>query len=180
MKAFLTLGSFALVSVAGFAQNTSPEATDRLKARQALAVAIANTKEHSCPVELSAKRSPDSGLIQTSPAGVRRGQDLRLSFTPANAHGIAHAEFTVYGTSGAQVSPAGARSARHATEIFDVAPTSGEHHRFSTVVYLKRLTWVDYIHVNSLTFADGSEWHSSAASTCQVTPDGFRLVALGN
>ncbi len=179
MRTFLALGTLLFAGIPLTAQIFAPAGTSaESKAKAALAQAV--VMGQNCPVALDASRDPDGGLVQTSPANRHREQGLRLYFTPTDPHGIAQADFTVHGMVGAQVIPAGEHSQRHATEDFHVSPSSGENHRFTSTVYMKRLTGIDYVELSAITFADGTQWHSSAASTCRVTPNGFKLVASSN
>ena len=89
------------------------------------------------------------------------------------------ADITLHGISGSHLVPAGERSSADATENFSVSPSSGPNHLFNTVVYLQKLTGVDWVELNEITFADGTKWHASATSTCRVAPNGFQLVASG-
>jgi hypothetical protein len=41
----------------------------------------------------------------------------------------------------------------------------------------KGFTSVRWIDLDSITYADGSMWHSSPQRKCQVVPDRFMLVA---
>jgi hypothetical protein len=46
----------------------------------------------------------------------------------------------------------------------------------STDLRLARFTAVSWIDLDSVTYADGTTWHSSAGKTCHVVPELMRLV----
>jgi hypothetical protein len=49
--------------------------------------------------------------------------------------------------------------------------------RASSDLSLSRFTAVTSIDLNSITYADGSIWHTSSAGACRITPDLIMLVA---
>ena len=142
-------------------------------------VMIQQPAGQNCPVGLRASRLPDGGMAEVSPASKPHGQALHLTFAPFQAHSVVQADITLHGISGSHIVPAGERSSADATENFSVSPSSGPNHLFNTVVYLQKLTGVDWVELNEITFADGTKWHASATSTCRVAPNGFQLVASG-
>lgn len=177
MKALLALAVSALLPAFFHAQvsvHSLALAQHQLE-KQASAEAFEDGR--NCPVELAARRAPEGGLMQTRPEDGRPHLRLHLSFKAANPQGIAQADLVVHGMAGTQVMPAGGGSARHAQETFHISPSAGADHRFTSTVYLQRLTGVDYVELTEITFADGTQWHSSAASACRVAPNGFKLVA---
>ena len=131
----------------------------------------------NCPVNLRASRLPDGGMTRVESGPKARGQALHLSFRPTGEQGIAQADVVLHGMSGTHVIPAGTMPGVDATERFSVSPTSGANDLFHSVVYMRKLTAVDYVELQTITFADGSQWHASASSTCRVAPNGFQLVA---
>ena len=102
---------------------------------------------------------------------------VHLLFFPGSGHAVTQANLTLHGLAGAQYFLAGTKPASQATEVFSVSPARGENHTLTAVVYTQKLTGVQWIELNDLTFADGTQWHASATSICRVSPNGFRLVA---
>jgi hypothetical protein len=129
----------------------------------------------NCPVALSARHSRDSGVVQVSPGSEPHRQGYSIGFKPLGPRSVEQARITLHGMSGAHVVPVKDHPA-DATESFTVSPSAGPNHLFQSVVYLDKLTGVQWIEINELTFADGTAWHESANSFCRVTPNGFMLV----
>ena len=133
----------------------------------------------NCPVALRADRLPGGFLSRAAEAKRPDGTPLHISFKPEEPHAVIRAELVLHGIAGTHVVPAGDHPGSAATEVFSVTPAQASHHLFDTVVYLRKLTAVEYLEVKSISFADGTVWHPSASSTCRVAPDGFMLVAAG-
>ena len=137
----------------------------------------------NCPVNVQATRG-SAGLVATSqPNATEHAKPihdpqraLHLFFLPGTGHAVAEANLTLHGLAGAQYFPATSNSA-HPTETFAIAPTAAQNHMLAAMVYAQKLTGVQWIELTDLTFADGTAWHSSANSTCRITPNNFRLVA---
>ncbi len=47
----------------------------------------------------------------------------------------------------------------------------------STELFLPAFTWVSMVNLDSVNYADGSVWHSSAQHSCEIYPDGFMLIS---
>ncbi len=142
------------------------------------AVAVIQSQTAGCPVGFAARRSPDGGLISVSPGTKAHRQSYELTFTPGSEHAITQARITLHGLAGGRVLPAKDSAAGDATESFNVSP-SGSHAKpfLHSTVYTSKLTGVQWVELNELTYADGSTWHESGATTCRVAPNGFMLVA---
>ena len=128
----------------------------------------------NCPVALTARHSSQGAVRQVGQSPTQSQLGYTLTFTPTSARSITQARLTLHGLSGAHVIPAGSSSS-NATEDLTVAPTAADH-RFESVVYAQKLTGVQWIELNDITFADGTHWQKSATSQCIVTPNGFMLV----
>jgi hypothetical protein len=100
-----------------------------------------------------------------------------ITFTPANARSITQARLTLHGISGAHLLPAETAGSSSATEEFTVAPAENSGPRFESIVYARKLTGVQLIELDELTFADGTRWQKSSNSVCLVAPNGLMLVA---
>jgi hypothetical protein len=100
-----------------------------------------------------------------------------LTFTPLTAHSIVQAKLTLHGLDGAQIVPAKNLSTSNATEDLTVAPSATDSHRFESIVYAQKLTGVQWIELDDITYADGTHWQKSANSVCLVVPSGLRLVS---
>ena len=160
------LVSFALIASAS-AQTTG----------KSPAVVLQAPPSQGCPVSFEARRANSGALINVSPSEKHRGQGYLLSFLPQGGQGIAQARITLHGLSGAGVIPAGEKAGADATKSFNVSPSAGANRYFHSMVYTGRLTGVQWVELNEITYADGTEWQESADATCRVAPNGFMLVA---
>ncbi len=137
----------------------------------------------NCPVNLSASRLPDGGMARVTSGPRPKGEPFHLTFRPTDEQGITQADIIFHGMSGSHVVPAGTEAAPSTnpdtTETFSVSPAGGANHLFNSVVYTRKLTAVNYVELQSITFADGAQWHASANSICRVAPNGYHLVASG-
>ena len=131
----------------------------------------------ACPVGFSARHANGGSLLAVSPATKPHGQPYEVAFAPGKSRAVVQARVTLHGMSGSHVIPAGTDVIENTTETFSIAPAGGVDHLFTSVVYARKLTAIRYIELRELTFADGTEWHASATSTCRVAPNGFLLVA---
>lgn len=134
----------------------------------------------NCPVQLSARHSRGTGMVEVSPRSEPHRQGYSIDFKPLGWRSVEEAKVTLHGMSGAQVVPVKGHAKSDATETVTVSPSTQPNHLFQSVVYLHKLTGVQWIEINELTFADGTTWHESADSICRVVPNGFMLVAGGN
>ncbi len=174
MRTFLRFGTLLLTPALLFAQTVPGASSGTASVQSANLVVVGGG---NCPIGVDAMRNPDSGLVQVKPSSPVHRQALKLSFTPLQDDGIAQVELSVHGMAGAHVIHAGERSAAEAMEAFTVSPTAGGNHHFTSVVYMKTLTGIEFVDITEVTYRNGTHWHSSAASTCRVAPNGFKLVA---
>ncbi len=133
-----------------------------------------------CPVGLDARHADVGRLLSVKPSAHPPRQSYRLTLTPRGDRTIAQARVTLHGMSGAHVIPAAGEAhpaEPSSAESFNLAPSSGAHKLFHSTVFTEKLTGVQWVELNELTYADGSVWHESTAHPCRVAPDGFMLVA---
>ncbi len=139
---------------------------------------LAQPTGQNCPVGFSARHTGSGAMLSVSPKSRPQLQGYNITFQPRAGLGVAEAKLTLHGISGPHLRPAnGNTDGATATESFTVSPSSGENHRFHSVVYVQKLTGVDWIELNEVTYADGTQWHESADAPCRVVPNGFMLVA---
>jgi hypothetical protein len=138
-------------------------------------VIITSPTSQNCPVGLAARHSSQGAVRQIGQHPIHSQIGYTVTFTPANLRSITQAQLTFHGISGAHIIPAGSDNSGNATEDLTVAPTAADH-RFESVVYAQKLTGVQWIELDDLTFADGTHWHKSPTSACIAAPNGFMLV----
>ena len=177
MRKLLILATALSGSITLLAQREAPTA------KPATTTLLNLVPSNGCPVQLTAHRLPEAGLVAVSPrpegkrpGPLSRSQPLRLTFWPGNARAITQADITLHGMSGSAVVPAGGNGRANATENLSITPTPEPNHLLIAVVYVKRLTVVQWVELNELRFADGTEWHASADAVCRVAPSLYRPV----
>lgn len=144
---------------------------------QAPVVAFTTPSSQGCPVTLDARHAQNGALITTQNNEGSREQAYRLTFLPQDARSIVQAQVRLHGLGGPGVLPARSPGEGTATEDFTLAPSHDASRRFVSVLYAHKLTGVQWIELQSLRYADGTTWRSSASSVCRVAPDGFMLVS---
>ncbi len=165
--------SFLPVSLASAQTATTPATPPKTSD-----IVVLQASGQGCPVGFAARRAPDGGLVTVSPRTKLQGQQYSLTFSPDSAHAITQARITLHGLAGGRVIPAKDISLGDASESFNLSPSfSGSRHLFQSTIYTKKLTGVQWVELNELTYADGSTWHESDTATCRVAPNGFMLVA---
>jgi hypothetical protein len=136
----------------------------------------------SCPVQMNAQH--ERGLTakvatdKAPPKGI--GQQLHIALTNAKSEEITGIKITVHGSTG-KGSLLSARAAEanspEATKTFDLKLTVGAKEDASTDLWVSGLTAVTHIDLDTVTYADGSNWRSSALETCQFRPDRAMLIS---
>jgi hypothetical protein len=134
----------------------------------------------SCPVGLRA--NPAVGLTQntidTKP-GVP-SQTLTMELNNLGSRNITRAQFTVHGlTAHGQINPATLSDpdAPTASRQVELSLKVAHDSKASAPLLAEGFTSIRWIELDSLTYADGSAWHSSPQHTCSVVPNRFMLVA---
>ena len=148
-------------------------------------VLIAPPVGQNCPISLTAQHTPGGSVVnvgkQESPG--KQGYRLTLASSPlakAQNRVIVGATVTLHGISGQHLLPASEKDGDDAAESVAISLIPGSDHRFHSTVYTERLNAVQWIELNTLTYADGSQWRESASASCRVTPNGYMPVAEGN
>jgi hypothetical protein len=141
------------------------------------AVLVSPPHSVGCPVALSARYSSQGAVRQTAKDAHHSVLGYTVTFTPLSAHSIVQAKLTFHGLDGARIMPAKDPSTGNATEDFTVAPSATDNRHFESIVYAQKLTGVQWIELDDITYADGTHWQKSANSVCLVVPSGLRLVS---
>lgn len=159
------------------AQSTAGHVQDK-SAQAATAVVVEAPNSAGCPVAFQARHASDGGLVQVSPGQKKRNEWYQLTLSSLHGAGIAQARVTLHGIAGAHVIPAGGSSnLPDATESFNLSPANNaKPHLLRSTVYAERLTGVQWIELNELTYSDGTQWKESDTAVCRITPNGFMLV----
>lgn len=164
--------SLSLLSASG---QTVP--TTAAAAQQTTSIVALQSNGQGCPVGFQARRSPDGGLVSVAHSPKHHQQSYQLSFSPGPGHFIAQARITFHGLAGGRVIPAGYTTPGDATESFNISPSPDARHLFQSTIYTEKLTGVQWVELNELTYADGTKWQETGTASCRVAPNGFMLVA---
>ncbi len=177
MRLFPLLAFASLSAVAATAQAQSVAGAAGPEQAQSVVALQANSL--GCPVGFEARHAADGGLVSVSPSSRHHEQGYRLIFAPGEGRAIAQATVTLHGLAGAHVIPAGEKPGAETAESFNVSPSWSAKHLFQSTVFTQKLTGVQWVELNELTYVDGTKWHESAVVTCRVSPIGYMLVAAG-
>lgn len=136
------------------------------------------TNASGCPVGFEARHSQVGAVVNVSPGERHPQQSYRLTFSPTPGQSITEVKVTLHGLSGQHIVPASqaGKSPAEDSESFNLSPNSGSDHRFHSLVRPEKLTGVEWIELDELSYADGGQWHASAAATCRIRPNGYMLV----
>jgi hypothetical protein len=183
--------AFLLVSTFAVAQQP---ATLHRSANTSLTVP--QTAGAGCPIDMEARHAMQTPVSISAAAGQdgsRQGpainapraqaapqlQRLRLTLTNPLSRDIVSAQFTAHGFSNkprAMESSAGSNEPDLAKTIDLELGVKGKGHA-SSDLSLNHFTAVTSIDLNSITYADGSEWHAPSPAACSITPSMVMLVA---
>ena len=161
------------------AQQSSPHPS--LQSATTATLSVMPAIGESCPVGLRAQPGTAPGMVIVVDGKTNASQKLNLQLTNfIHQRAITSAQITVHGfTTHGRISPAVSRDPEADTlsKQVDLTLTVAPGTSASTEMLFKGLTSVRWIDLDSITYADGSMWHSSAQRKCQVVPDRFMLVA---
>jgi hypothetical protein len=137
------------------------------------------TPSTSCPVDLSAQPGVGPGMIVVIAGKDNASQKLDLQLSNSrDARAVTHAQITVHGfTVHGRIPPASNPNPATIAKQVDLQLTVAPGASTSTGLLFKGFTSVRWIDLDSLTYADGSTWHTSPQHNCQVVPSLLMLVA---
>ncbi len=135
----------------------------------------------SCPVGISVQhRSGSERLEAKQPQSKEIAQYLQVTMSNSKSLDIVGAQITAHGFDAkTRYLPAQypRTSSPDLTKTVDLDLTVQSKGNASTDLRLPRFTAVSWIDLDSVTYADGTTWHSAAGKTCHVVPDLMRLVS---
>ena len=147
-------------------------------------VFIAPPASQSCPVNFSAKREPNSGLVavarspqpNASPGQISQG--VHITFEKSPSPGILKVDVSVHGMSGrGGMIPAAATDVSTETFQFSGSPSAP---LLSSSVWTRQMSAVSWIELTRIEFANGTVWQSSPTARCAAAPSLFVLVDSGH
>jgi hypothetical protein len=107
-------------------------------------------------------------------------QTLTMELSNLGSRNITRAQFTVHGlTAHGQINPATLSDpdAGTTTRQVDLSLNVAHNSKSSAPLLAEGFTSIRWIELDSLTYADGSAWHSSPQHNCSVIPSRLMLVA---
>jgi hypothetical protein len=132
---------------------------------------------YNCPVGIAAQHTPQGGMQEISPSAKHHQLGFDISLSAFDGRLIRQADVTFHGIIGAHFMPAKPTAdGTDATETFTLTQGSTPKPSFQSVVYARKLTSVQWIQVDEVTYIDGTEWHQTAGSVCRVIPKVLLLV----
>lgn len=140
----------------------------------------------SCPIGMQARHdfffrkdlvSGDPAQKKDGGTGGVQSMQIRLTLTNSDARRITRARIVVHGTNGLwRTVPVGDPAGKpEVTQSMDARFEPGEGREVDAYLVLQGFTAIQSIHLDTVTYADGSRW--KAAGACRVAPDPFMLVA---
>jgi hypothetical protein len=151
--------------------------------KDSLAKAIEHNRRLSsnfgCPVGFAANRQAPVQMMSADDArrlGPVQGLHLTLRKVK-NMPAIESIEVTVYGTSQkGLVLPVGTESTNTVSKTFELRRISDDTSLNEANVSMQLVGSLSWVDLNSITYADGSAWHSTAELRCRAVPSNFLLV----
>jgi len=135
----------------------------------------------SCPVGIQVQHRSGSERLQANqPQSKGIAQYLQVTMSNSRSLDIVGAQITAHGFDAkTRYLPAqySRTSSPGLTKTVDLDLTVKSKGNASTDLRLPRFTAVSWIDLDSVTYADGTTWHSSAGKTCHVVPELMRLVS---
>jgi hypothetical protein len=156
--------------------------------RTACPVGMEATHGRSLPVSMNASPAPPQGpaingraLVPQPPRAPAINQQIHLVMTNFGSRDIVSAQFTAHGFSNKQrtIYAGAAQVPDLSSTVNVVVDVKGNGHA-SSDLSLSHFTAVASIDLNSITYADGSTWHSTSPGACKVIPDMVMLIAATN
>ena len=142
----------------------------------------------SCPVAMQAQYGADGGLMAVRGGATHSGigTPLRLTLNNPKPGEISAIRITFHGWDGTgrtlpakSTAPAAETNSSYAnaTRTMDLTVSIGPQKSADTVVWVSGLTAVDSIDLDSVSYADGSNWEPRASQACRIVPDPKMLIS---
>ncbi|MGC1781000.1 MAG: hypothetical protein WA708_00610 [Acidobacteriaceae bacterium] len=165
----LFLGSMTLLAQSSGRNPTTP------------AVMHGTTPATNCPVGMQAQQQVGQGALDLAarqPKGI--AQSLRLSLNNSTFQEIVSVRITVLGFNAkGRMAPAQMAEAKSSeiTKSLDLKIKVGPKSHASLNILLPDFTSVRVVNLDSIRYADGSNWKPTAVSTCHAVPNDMLLIS---
>jgi hypothetical protein len=130
----------------------------------------------NCPIGVTAQHTPQGGMQEVSPSAKHHQLGFDISLNAIDGRLIRQAKITLHGTTGGFLPAASRKNNADVTESFTLTPGDSPKPSFQSIVYAEKLTGVQWIEVDEVTYTDGTEWNQTAGSVCRVAPNGVILI----
>lgn len=141
-------------------------------------VLTAPVVSEGCPIHLSAQRRATVTFNVARMPQKSHGQELELMFSRMNAPKIEKISVTVHGwSSGSRMAPAEMNSKDDAVETFELVRPADALSLLESRIATRKMSFIRWVELNSIDYANGSSWHATKDSQCRATPERFQLVA---
>ncbi len=148
----------------------------------AAACACAQT-EKTCPINLYAQRQSPlvlwsaSEAARPSPSRPSPAQGLHVTLNSIDTPPIESIDATLHGLSTSpRVLPTAPSPTADITKDFHLQRKAGEKGLTSFNLWMSHVGVLRWVDVTSITYADGTSWHSPQPSLCRAIPSPFLLV----
>jgi hypothetical protein len=174
MRKLLALTPLFLVPTALFAQTGSAH-MDGLNGQSSPAkvIVLSSQPADNCPIGIAVGHTSGATFEQVSPTTPHSTLAYNISLSAFDGRLIRQADVTLHGIIGAHFMPTTPNNTPDATETFTLTQGATPKPSFQSVVYTQKLTGVQWIQVDAVTYADGTQWHQSPGFVCRVTPNPF-------
>lgn len=166
-----------LVTPIAIAQSVTLNRSDTIGAECPLDIQASHGA--TVPIGMNAGPTTDGRALERQAPAVTLHQQIHLTLINLRTHDIVSTQITVHGFSDkwkaidlAKPSQ-GPDLAKTLEVVLDVKGMA----RASSDLSLSRFTAVTSVDLNSITYADGTTWHTSSPAACSITPDLIMLVA---
>ncbi|MGA7859474.1 MAG: hypothetical protein WCA11_16185 [Terracidiphilus sp.] len=138
---------------------------------------------YTCPIGMRAEHAPDIHRVYVQGDTRTESSAMQLKFILTNRRPgqIVAANITAHGRKGkAEIIPAVASRASgdsaDTAKTMDVSFASGADESVNTNIVLPGFSYVTFIELNSVTYANGTTWKFAPRDDCQVAPDPLMLI----
>ena len=165
----LFLGSMTLLAQSSGRHPTQP------------AVAPVALPSTSCPIDMQAQRQIGQGTTALADNGQQGpAQNLRLTLNNPTFAEIVEVRIIVHGLNSkgrVSLAQSAATESSEITKSIDLKLKVGPKSQASADLVLPAFTSVSVVDVDSVRYAGGSNWRSSAGHACHVFPDAEMLIS---
>lgn len=171
------MGRVSVVSLA-LLLSSSPTVS-QVVANQSVVVAssVPQMMEASCPVGLVAQQQGTGSMIQIKDRSRTAGQPLELRWDNHRAKDIVRASLLIRGYDASlRLLPAGAPNIPQRKKVFDLKLQLSGNGKATTDFAARSFATVSSIELQSVEYADGSQWHLSPGERCSIAPNNLVLV----